>query len=113
MSDQVQLPAVEETSLVKPENDKKVVSTALTKKKTKRRPARVQKEPGTVEDQLPQSGTVFNIWYLKWYVLQLSKFIITTIVFNYTNIFCLFFFLGVAVIKTMRFSASVNQKAGA
>jgi hypothetical protein len=67
MSDQVQLPAVKETSLVKTENGTKAVaSTALAKKKTKRRPARVQKEPGTVEDQLPQSGTVFNIWYLKW-----------------------------------------------
>lgn len=41
------------------------VVVAKTPKK-KRRPARVQKEPGTVQDQLPQSGTVFNIWYLKW-----------------------------------------------
>ncbi|VVT57280.1 uncharacterized protein SAPINGB_P005636 [Magnusiomyces paraingens] len=35
-------------------------------KKKKLRPARIQKEPGTVDDQPPQTGTVFNIWYLKW-----------------------------------------------
>lgn len=29
-------------------------------------PARVQREPGTIENRLPQTGTVFNIWYLKW-----------------------------------------------
>lgn len=31
-----------------------------------RKPARVQKEPDESEDQLPQTGTVYNIWYLKW-----------------------------------------------
>lgn len=35
-------------------------------KKKKRRPARVQKEPGTVDNTPPQTGTVYNIWYLKW-----------------------------------------------
>lgn len=40
--------------------------TKKKKKKVKHPPARVQKEPGSVDDQLPQTGTVFNIWYLKW-----------------------------------------------
>lgn len=34
----------------------------------KKKPARVQKDPSTVneDDRPPQTGGVFNIWYLKW-----------------------------------------------
>jgi hypothetical protein len=33
----------------------------------KRRPARVQVDPGTITDEPPpQTGTIFNIWYNKW-----------------------------------------------
>lgn len=48
-----------------------VGSTEVVKVRRKRRPARVQVDPSTVteEDRPPQIGTVFNIWYLKWYVL--------------------------------------------
>lgn len=41
----------------------------VTKKSTKkRRPARVQVDPSTVreDDRPPQTGSTFNIWYLKW-----------------------------------------------
>jgi hypothetical protein len=36
--------------------------------KKKKKPARVQKDPSTVneDDRPPQTGGVFNIWYLKW-----------------------------------------------
>lgn len=36
------------------------------KKTRKPKPARIQKEPSESNDQLPQSGTVYNVWYLKW-----------------------------------------------
>ncbi|CAN6674789.1 pre-mRNA-splicing factor Cwc2p [Trichomonascus vanleenenianus] len=40
----------------------------LTKREKKGRPARVQKDIESIvaDDKPPQTGTVFNIWYLKW-----------------------------------------------
>lgn len=70
---------VQETSIINPLE--KSEETTLVVKKKKRRPARVQKEPGTVQDQLPQSGTVFNIWYLKWYVIDLLYHFYSVVLF--------------------------------
>lgn len=42
------------------------VDKARSKKSKKPKPARVQKDPSDNDDQLPQTGTVYNVWYLKW-----------------------------------------------
>jgi RNA recognition motif-containing protein len=43
--------------------------TSIKGEQSKRKPARVQVDPSTVDeekDRPPQTGTVFNIWYQKW-----------------------------------------------
>ncbi|CDK29459.1 unnamed protein product [Kuraishia capsulata CBS 1993] len=37
-------------------------------RKTKRKPARLQVDPETInaDDKPPQTGTIFNLWYMKW-----------------------------------------------
>lgn len=59
----------ENQSLVKSTQDVAASNESRVEvKKRKRRPARVQKDPSTLseEQRPPQTGTVFNIWYLKW-----------------------------------------------
>ena len=60
-------PSAEESALTGPTTDpsKKVIKKVVKKK---RRPARPQVDPSTINtsELPPQTGTIFNIWYNKW-----------------------------------------------